>query len=85
MPKLTSPLRRPAVGFGPGGWSTVEACPGDFVYVPKRVAHRESNPSGESADIIVVRAGRGESTVNVDGPAWSLAGVRSPAIPPPPG
>jgi hypothetical protein len=27
------------------------------------------NPSAEAADIVVVRAGWGESTVNVDGPA----------------
>jgi uncharacterized RmlC-like cupin family protein len=55
--------------FGPGGSSTVEAGPGDFVYVPKGAVHRESNPSAEPADIVVVRAGQGESTINVDGPA----------------
>ncbi len=55
--------------FGPNGSSTVEAGPGDFVYVPKGAVHRESNPSAEPADIIVVRAGSGESTFNVDGPA----------------
>jgi uncharacterized RmlC-like cupin family protein len=38
-------------------------------YVPKGVVHRESNPSAEPADIVVVRAGRGESTINVAGPA----------------
>ena len=54
--------------FGPGGASTVEAGPGDFVYVPKGAVHRESNPSAEPADIVVVRAGRGESTINVAGP-----------------
>jgi uncharacterized RmlC-like cupin family protein len=55
--------------FGPGGSSAVEAGPGDFVYVSKGAVHRESNPSAEPADIIVVRAGSGESTINVDGPA----------------
>jgi uncharacterized RmlC-like cupin family protein len=55
--------------FGPGGSSIVEAGPGDFVYVPKGAVHRESNPSAEPADIVVVRAGWGESTINVDGPA----------------
>src|SRR5215211_1386261 len=55
--------------FGPGGSSTVEARPGDFVYVPKGAVHRESNPSAGPADIVVVRAGLGESTINVDGPA----------------
>jgi uncharacterized RmlC-like cupin family protein len=53
---------------GPGGADLVQAAPGDFVYVPKGAVHRESNPSAEPADIIVVRAGRGESTINVDGP-----------------
>ena len=54
---------------GPDGSSILEAGPGDFVYVPKGVVHRESNPGAEPADIVVVRAGQGESTVNVDGPA----------------
>ena len=55
--------------FGPNGSNTVEAGPGDFVYVPKGAVHRESNPSAEPTDIIVVRAGVGESTFNLDGPA----------------
>jgi uncharacterized RmlC-like cupin family protein len=54
--------------FGPNGSYTVEAGPGDFVYVPKGAVHRESNPSMVLADIIVVRAGSGESTFNVGGP-----------------
>jgi uncharacterized RmlC-like cupin family protein len=53
---------------GSGGAEVVEAGPGDFVRVPKGVVHREGNPSARPADIIVVRAGRGESTYNVDGP-----------------
>jgi uncharacterized RmlC-like cupin family protein len=55
--------------FGPSGSSTVAASPGDFVYVPKGAVHRERNPSAEPADIVVVRAGWGESTINFDGPA----------------
>ncbi|MER7376287.1 cupin domain-containing protein [Streptomyces lanatus] len=63
---LTGALR---MEFGPDGASTVEAGPGDFIHVPKGAVHRESNPSAEPADIIVVRAGTGgESTFNVDGP-----------------
>ena len=62
---LTGLLR---MEFGPGGSNTVEAGPGDFVCVPKGVVHRESNPSAQRADIIVVRAGQGESTINVDAP-----------------
>lgn len=63
---LTGSLR---MEFGPDGSNTLDAGPGDFVYVPKGAVHRESNPSAGPADIVVVRAGRGESTVNVDGPA----------------
>jgi uncharacterized RmlC-like cupin family protein len=62
---LTGSLR---MEFGPGGADTVEAAPGDFLYVPRGAVHREANPSAEPADIVVVRAGRGESTVNLDGP-----------------
>jgi uncharacterized RmlC-like cupin family protein len=54
--------------FGPGGSSAVDAGPGDFVFVPRGVVHRESNPSSTPTDVIVVRAGRGESNVNVVGP-----------------
>ena len=54
--------------FGPGGVEVVEARPGDFVRVPKGAVHRESNPSAQPGDMIVVRAGRGESTYNVAGP-----------------
>ena len=55
--------------FGPGGSQTVEAAPGDFLFVPRGAVHRESNPTSGPADIIVVRSGAGESTYNVDGPA----------------
>lgn len=53
---------------GPGGSGVVEAGPGDFVYVPSHTVHRESNPSGEESRLIVVRSGKGEPVVNVDGP-----------------
>jgi uncharacterized RmlC-like cupin family protein len=53
---------------GPGGREVVEAGPGDFVRVPKGVVHREGNLSARPADIVVFRAGRGESNVNVAGP-----------------
>lgn len=55
--------------FGPGGGEAFDAEPGDFVYVPEGVVHREGNPSDEPADIVVVRSGTGESVFNVDGPA----------------
>lgn len=54
--------------FGPGGATMVRAGPGDFALVPKGVVHRESNPSAEPAEVVVVRTGRGESIFNVDGP-----------------
>ena len=62
---MTGSLR---MEFGPGGSNVIDAKPGDFLRVPKGVVHRESNPSGEPADVIVMRAGRGESTFNLDGP-----------------
>ena len=53
---------------GPGGRKTIEAGPGDFVHVPAGRIHREANPSGQRARLVLVRAGRGVPTVNVDGP-----------------
>jgi uncharacterized RmlC-like cupin family protein len=53
--------------FGPGGSDEVVATPGDFVLVPRGLVHRESTP-GAACEAVVVRAGRGESTVNVEGP-----------------
>ena len=54
---------------GPGGAEVVEAGPGDFLHVPAGAIHRESNPSDEESRLIVVRAGHGPPTANVDGPA----------------
>jgi uncharacterized RmlC-like cupin family protein len=54
--------------FGPGGAETFEAGPGDFVHVPRGAIHRESNPADVPAEVLVVRAGTGDSVVNVDGP-----------------
>lgn len=54
---------------GPGGTDVVEAREGDFLHVPKGAIHREANTGGEESRIIVVRAGHGEPTINVDGPA----------------
>jgi uncharacterized RmlC-like cupin family protein len=62
---LTGSLR---MEFGSGGEESFEADPGDFVFVGKRVVHRESNPSMDEATFVVVRAGEGEAVVNVDGP-----------------
>jgi len=55
--------------FGPGGKQTLDAAPGDFVFVPRRTVHREGNPTGELCEFVVFRAGRGgEAVVNVDEP-----------------
>ena len=54
--------------FGPGGTVIEEADAGDFLYVPKGVIHRESNPLDEEGTLIVSRSGTGPPVVNVDGP-----------------
>jgi uncharacterized RmlC-like cupin family protein len=57
--------------FGSEGLDRVEAGPGDFVLVPPGTVHRESNPSPDDGEIIVVRSGAGEAVVNVEGPEAS--------------
>lgn len=57
------------VESGPSGAEVTEGRPGDFVHVPKGVIHRESNPSDEQSQLVVLRAGAGQPTINVDGPA----------------
>ncbi|HXW33335.1 MAG TPA: cupin domain-containing protein [Acidimicrobiales bacterium] len=54
---------------GLGGAEIVRAEAGDFVHVPKGAVHREGNDSNEESYLIVVRAGHGPTTVNVDGPS----------------
>jgi uncharacterized RmlC-like cupin family protein len=54
--------------FGPDGGQSVEARAGDFVHVPARTVHRESNPTGAVATAVIARAGTGVPTINVDGP-----------------
>jgi uncharacterized RmlC-like cupin family protein len=53
---------------GPGGADVLEAGPGDFLHVPAGAVHRESNPAGEEARIVVFRSGTGPVVINVDGP-----------------
>jgi uncharacterized RmlC-like cupin family protein len=53
---------------GPGGRAVVDGQPGDFVHVPRGAIHREGNPTEVTATLVVVRAGHGAPTVNVDGP-----------------
>jgi uncharacterized RmlC-like cupin family protein len=54
---------------GPGGSEVITATAGDFVHVPKGAIHREGNDGGEESHLVVVRAGHGPPTVNVEGPA----------------
>jgi uncharacterized RmlC-like cupin family protein len=54
---------------GPGGGSVVEAGPGDFLFVPRGSIHREGNPTDVEGTAVVVRSGRGDPVVNVEGPA----------------
>lgn len=54
---------------GRGGRDVVEAASGDFLHVAAGAVHRESNPGGTESQIVVVRAGHGVPTVNVEGPA----------------
>jgi uncharacterized RmlC-like cupin family protein len=54
--------------FGPGGAETLEAQPGDFLYVAPGAIHRERNPTAAESHIVVVRAGSGVPVINVDGP-----------------
>ena len=62
---LTGALR---MEWGANGEESFDAGPGDFVFVGKHLVHRESNPSSAPSTIVVVRAGKGEPVVNVDGP-----------------
>ena len=54
--------------FGPGGKGSVEAGPGDVLYIPKGVVHRELTLGAEKGTAFLVRVGKGEPVINVDGP-----------------
>src|SRR5512135_3173410 len=57
------------VEFGPGGAEAVDAGPGDFLHIPRRVVHRETNAGSTTAQEVITRSGTGPLTINVDGPA----------------
>lgn len=40
--------------------------PGDYVWVPPHVRHREENPSGEAAVVVIARSTQEAIVVNVD-------------------
>lgn len=54
---------------GAAGEAVIDAGAGDFLRVPPGAIHRESNPAEEESHLVVVRAGHGPPTINVDGPA----------------
>lgn len=54
--------------FGLGGSEVLDAGPGDFLYVAPGAIHRESNPTDQESQIVVVRSGSGEPVINVEGP-----------------
>jgi len=54
--------------FGVDGRESLEAEPGDFLYVAQGAIHRESNPTDHESQIVVVRSGSGEAVINTDGP-----------------
>jgi uncharacterized RmlC-like cupin family protein len=56
------------IEWGPGGREVVDLAPHDFCFIPPGMVHRESNPSDEESHAIVVRAGIGPPTINVDAP-----------------
>ena len=57
------------VDCGQNGKTTLQARPGDCIYVPPGEIHREANDGLEESEILVVRSGNGALVVNVDGPA----------------
>jgi len=53
---------------GSGALTRLETAPGDFVWVPPHVPHREENPSPESEAVVVIARSTQEAiVVNVDG------------------
>jgi uncharacterized RmlC-like cupin family protein len=53
---------------GRGGLTRLETGPGDFVWVPPHVPHREENPSPDSEAVVVIARSTQEAiVVNVDG------------------
>ncbi|HUL28667.1 MAG TPA: cupin domain-containing protein [Streptosporangiaceae bacterium] len=53
---------------GGSGLTRLEAAPGDFVWVPPQVPHREENPSPDAEAVVVIARSTQEAiVVNVDG------------------
>jgi uncharacterized RmlC-like cupin family protein len=56
------------IEFGPDAGQAVDAGPGDFLFIPKHIVHRESNAGSTPSQEIVTRSGTGPLSINVDGP-----------------
>jgi len=55
----------------------VETAPGDYVFVPPYVPHREENPDpGEEAVVVIARTSQEAVVVNLDGLDWSQVRTR---------
>ncbi len=46
----------------------VQGDPGDFVHVPAHTVHRETNPTPETSEVVLVRRGTGPVVVDAEGP-----------------
>ncbi|HEX2884752.1 MAG TPA: cupin domain-containing protein [Candidatus Limnocylindria bacterium] len=56
------------IDFGPGGRESVVAGPGDFIFNPAGIVHRERTSADGPGRVFVVRVGGGPHIVNVEGP-----------------
>lgn len=54
------------VADGSSGEKRLVTSPGDYVYVPPFVPHREENPSGEEAVVVIARTTQEAIVVNLD-------------------
>ncbi len=50
-----------------GAERRIETSPGDYVFVPPWVPHREENPTGEEAVVVLARSTQEAVVVNLDG------------------
>lgn len=54
--------------YGANGNEVALAEPGDYLYIPGGVIHRESNPTQGEQALVIVRMGKGQVVFPVDGP-----------------
>jgi len=62
-----------------GGETRIETGPGDYVFVPPWVPHREENPDAEAEAVVVIARTTQEAVVvNLDGLDWSQVDPSDP-------